>query len=370
MIILHTITRGAGGGTMGALQKSISFERNMGHEVWLASGNSLNSDVNHLHIRHLKREIGLLTDIRAFVELWRIVCRLSPDVIHSHESKAGALTRLLSFRFKSPVFVHTVHMATFHSKGNSLNGLIYSVIERILAKKTDYLIFVSPALKKIFDVKKIKSKTGAIIIRSRVDIEKFASRRMLRKEDHRRVTNQLEFPETSKIILSVGLLEPRKRPDFILDELSSMLTRDRNVFLVFLGEGTLRQNLELRASQLNVSSNVRFLGFRNDIEMWVAGADALVLASVFEGFPQIALQSAAAGTPMVATQLEEYSGSTILRVASSEQSFAEEVAKALDSTGYQTLLDLSELDYWRTDAIDAEHKILLDLLFECAKGRK
>jgi len=370
MIILHTITRGSGGGSMRALQKSISFERKLGHEVWIASGNRNNSDVNHLYVRHLKREISFFADTRAFLELRKIVATVNPDIVHSHESKAGALTRLLSFIFKTPVYVHTVHMATFHSKDKSFRGIIYSMIERVLAKKTDFLIFVSPALRNIFEAKKIRPLVSSLVIRSRVDIEKFAARRALKKQDHRNVTTQLGLPESSKIILFVGLLEPRKRPDFIINELASLLAEDSSIFLIFLGDGELRPHLERRAIELRISSKIRFLGSKSDVEIWVSGSDALVLASLFEGFPQIACQSAAAGTPIVATPLEEYMGSNILRIISSKESMAGEIVKVLSCSKSDLTSRNLELDEWDTKTIDEAHRILLDMVADNVRRRK
>jgi glycosyltransferase involved in cell wall biosynthesis len=261
-------------------------------------------------------------------------------------------------------------MATFHSKDKSLSGKFYSMIERILAKKTDFLIFVSPALKNIFEAKNIRPSMSSLVIRSRVDIEKFADRRELRKQDHRNVTARLGLPESSKIILFVGLLEPRKRPEFILNELASIVAEDRSIFLIFLGDGELRPYLERRAIELKISSKVRFLGSKSDVEIWVSGSDAVVLASVFEGFPQIALQSAAAGTPIVATNLEEYLGSTIFRIISSKESIADEIVKIINCSKSRVTTKNLELDEWNTKTIDGEHKILLELVADCVRRRK
>jgi len=367
MIILHTITRGSGGGTMRALEQSISYEREQGHEVWIASGNPHNADVNHLYVRYLKREINFLADMLSFLELRKIVAKINPDMIHSHESKAGVLTRLLCYIRKKPVYVHTVHMATFHSKSNSMSQIIFSWIERMMAKKTDFLVFVSPALRTIFESRNILPAKSALVIRSRVNIEKFRERRDLRSHDHRIFTDQLGLSESVKIILVVGLLEPRKRPQLILKELANVIAEDHSIFLVFLGEGQLRQHLERRAAELNISYKTRFLGFKSDIEKYVSGSDVIVIGSTFEGFPQIALQASAAGTPIVATNLEEYLGSSIFRIISSDESMAEVVLEVLTSSNSHLSTENPEIEHWNTKVIDGEHKILLDWVSECLR---
>jgi glycosyltransferase involved in cell wall biosynthesis len=64
------------------------------------------------------------------------------------------------------------------------------------------------------------------------------------------------------------------------------------------GDGPLRASLESTAP-----ANVRFLGLRHDLAQWMQAADAFVLASRYEGFPNVVLEAAAAGLPIVSTNV-------------------------------------------------------------------
>jgi glycosyltransferase involved in cell wall biosynthesis len=370
MKILHTITRGFGGGTMKALNQSIEYERLLGHEVWLCSGTLRKHESNFIHIPSLNREIGLFSDIRALMHLRLIIRDLKPDVVHSHESKAGVLTRMLSNRFKSVVFVHTIHMATFHSRKNSALQTLYSFIEKRMAKRTDVLIFVSSGLQNIYNLKRIQAKRFSSIIHSRVNLESFRSRIPLKVEDRKFVRSIVGTSPTSKIILCVGLLETRKRPILVLRDLADILKKENSCHLIFLGEGSLRSELEKIADKLDLSQKVHFVGFRQDVERWVAGSDLLVLASKFEGFPQIPIQAASLGIPTVAIRLEEY-GSTKLMHFVEEGGSMVPLVKSLIHPNASRFSDIpqDELQNWDTQSIDARHAELLETISFLRKAR-
>lgn len=71
--------------------------------------------------------------------------------------------------------------------------------------------------------------------------------------------------------------------------------------LVLLGDGPDRAALTAQAAALGCAERVTFLGFRDDAAAWIAGADALLLPSRWEGVPNAALEALALGTPVIGT---------------------------------------------------------------------
>jgi glycosyltransferase involved in cell wall biosynthesis len=65
----------------------------------------------------------------------------------------------------------------------------------------------------------------------------------------------------------------------------------------------MRAELERRARQFHVADRVRYLGLikHDDLNRYYSAADALVLASYREGWPNVVLEAMACGTPVVAT---------------------------------------------------------------------
>jgi glycosyltransferase involved in cell wall biosynthesis len=280
----------------------IRFERSLGHEVFLLTGSGVVKDEFEMKSRFLKREINPIFDVLAWYEIYRSVKHVNPDLIHTHESKAGILGRL-NLTGRHRVLAHTVHMATFSEKWFQFSPIanISQVLEYLASKRTDLMFFVGSELSSIYKKKKINGKVSSTVVRSFLDIESFvkASNRLRDKEI---VLDELLLPASTKIILSVGLLEKRKNHSFMIRSLAQLLESNDDVHLLFAGTGYLQKSLELLCKKLKVSQKVHFLGYRNDIPRLMNSADVLIHASRREGVPQVIVQAIASNVPVVSLQ--------------------------------------------------------------------
>lgn len=102
------------------------------------------------------------------------------------------------------------------------------------------------------------------------------------------------------IIVSVGRLKPHKGM-FELIEAFSMLKHEIDARLVILGEGDDRSRLEGLIDRLGLEDDIALLGFMDNPFSFMKHADLFVLASHFEGLPNVLIQALALGVPVVAT---------------------------------------------------------------------
>lgn len=108
------------------------------------------------------------------------------------------------------------------------------------------------------------------------------------------------FDADVPVLLGVGRLTDQK--DFTtLLQAFSRLTTDLDARLLVLGEGENRNQLERLATELDVSDTVAFPGFVDNPYKYIRAADLFVLSSRFEGMPNVLVEAAAIGTPIVAT---------------------------------------------------------------------
>ncbi len=102
-------------------------------------------------------------------------------------------------------------------------------------------------------------------------------------------------------LVSVGRLARQKGFDLLVPAIAQVRKRFPDVHLTILGDGPERAALEAQVRGLGLEDAVTFAGFTEKPLGAVGAADAFVLASRYEGFPNAALEAIACGTPIVLT---------------------------------------------------------------------
>ena len=114
---------------------------------------------------------------------------------------------------------------------------------------------------------------------------------------------ELGLPADAKIAIAVGRLAPQKRMADLIWSMQLLRQADPQAYLVVVGEGPLRANLEQYAREVEVTAHVRFLGHRSDAASLLHHADLVWLASEFEGMSNSLMEAMACGRPIVATAI-------------------------------------------------------------------
>jgi glycosyltransferase involved in cell wall biosynthesis len=104
----------------------------------------------------------------------------------------------------------------------------------------------------------------------------------------------------SFVWLAAGRLEPVKNYPALLDAFAQL---PPTALLVIAGTGPLEVELRRQCAHLSVESRVDFLGHEPNLLGWMQKADAVVLASLWEGLPTVLLEAGACGLAAVATDV-------------------------------------------------------------------
>jgi glycosyltransferase involved in cell wall biosynthesis len=111
-----------------------------------------------------------------------------------------------------------------------------------------------------------------------------------------------EFHRPARVLF-VGRLHRQKGVDVLLRAAAWIRERRPTASIRFdvVGDGPLREELFALATDLDVASEVRFLGYRDDVAPFLDRADAFVLPSRAEGISNALLEAMAVGLPVVAS---------------------------------------------------------------------
>jgi glycosyltransferase involved in cell wall biosynthesis len=356
--ILHVTTRMVDGGAPRNILFSIDWERRAGHEVHLAMGPEgipaqLPPGTTLKVIPHLSRAVRPDHDLRAYAELTSYIRQQHFDVVHTHYSKAGVLGRLAA-RGRAGAVVHTIHMASFGDGYARPLSWVFRAAERSCARFTDFFVAVGEDLKRLYLQAGVGREEQFTVIRSPMEIERFARVREFDDAQRQRLRAKFGVPAGIPIIAAAGLLEPRKRFGLIIEKLSPLLDSGE-AMLVIAGAGPEEASLRALARRYRTDA-VRFLGFIDNLEELFAVASVVVHASRVEGVPQVVVQALAAGLPVVATDVEGMG-----EAYASAVTLVDRKGDGLGRACLQTLraprsspVDPSVLKPWAASAVDAQ----------------
>ncbi|HEY7934760.1 MAG TPA: glycosyltransferase family 4 protein [Solirubrobacteraceae bacterium] len=247
--------------------------------------------VNHIKI-DLARPVTPLADMVALWKLIGVVAETSPDVIHAHSSKAGALTRLARvMRLRTPV-VYTPHGYSFASRfAQGIEQRAYREIERALALLASRVVCVCEAEARL-------ARSVGPDSRVRVVYNGIAPAQA-GPVDHR----MAQLSQVGPVVCAIALLRHEKGLQTLIDAMPGVLAGHPQTQLAIWGDGPTLDDLKAQAARLEVNHAVHFLGLCTDPLAALRGADVFVHPSWSEAFPYVILEAMSVGLPIVASDV-------------------------------------------------------------------
>lgn len=135
------------------------------------------------------------------------------------------------------------------------------------------------------------------ILKNGIDINDYIE---TEPNNRKNVLKELHLSEDTKVIGHVGRFSESKNQLFIIKVLKKLVEEDSRFVAILVGEGPLREKMEVEAEQLGLLGHIRFLGVRTDIPRLMNAFDVFLFPSLFEGFGIVMLEAQSSGTPCVA----------------------------------------------------------------------
>ena len=309
-------------GALELLQKDIATNLNdFGATVVLVNTNSdypkkkyqkyefIQKGISKVYFLDLAKNPNFFQILIGILKLKNILRKEKIDILET-SSESISILGMLSCLGTKTYHVLGIHKTYNRKRGhfNKIRELTFLFLTKL--RKRNYFYAVSNWTKKEWvDFSKTRERKIKVIFNScdfdfRIkNIEKFKKNFFLK----------YDIPLNSKLVLSVGRICYHKRQDFILDSLGPILKK-KNIYLIFVGEydldeiypenkGTLEKINHL-IKKFDINSNVRFLGFRNDVREIMSISELLVHATITEAFGLVLLEAMSLGLPIISTRVE------------------------------------------------------------------
>jgi L-malate glycosyltransferase len=112
------------------------------------------------------------------------------------------------------------------------------------------------------------------------------------------------MPLDAVVIGAVARLSPQKDPECLVRAMRHVVDRTRReVYLVWVGDGELTEDVRRLVSECGLEQRCRLLGLREDAKALMCAFDVVALTSRYEGLPYVLLEAMALGLPVVATDV-------------------------------------------------------------------
>ena len=239
-----------------------------------------------VELPHLSRGIAPVADRRAGHRLLQVLRAHRPDVVHTHTTKAGLVGRRAALRAGVPIVAHTFHGHVLQDYFGGLVSRWLQHLERTLAQKSDLLFAVSHSCASELAAAGVAARETFHVVPPAVAVPP-----PLPREEARA---RLQIPAAQWRVVAVGRLVPIKRIEHFVRMVAALPGCRGDVF----GDGPDRKALATLAARI-APDRVRLCAGDPAIASLLPAYDALILPSVREGCPLVAVEAFAARVPVV-----------------------------------------------------------------------
>lgn len=229
--------------------------------------------------------------LRAVREVESVLRAVVPDVLVTHGYKPDLVGWLAARRAGIP------QVAVAHGwTGATLRVRMNEAIDRLAMRRARRVVAVSRRQGE--RVREAGVHPGrVVVIHNAIDVSRFG-------DPDPAVRREMEslFPvRPERIVLAVGRLSPEKGFEDLVRAARTVADRLPGTGFLLVGDGPLRGRIEEAVRDHGLEERFALAGFRDDVDRLMAAADLFVQSSHTEGLPNVVLEAAACGTPIVAT---------------------------------------------------------------------
>jgi len=278
----------AGGAQRVALNIASEIDSNINVELILLDkiGEYLDIIPKHISIHNLSKKRIL----KSIIPLIKLLNKLNPDIIFSTLGHINIILLMIKpfINNKSQIWIREANMPSL-SIPNWDKSFIIKNLYKLLYPFADKLICSSNQMKKEFVNNYNISSDKVYVLYNPVKVN----------EIRLKAKNIIKKDIIGQHFVTVGSLDYQKGIDRLITYMNKI--KNKSSHLTIIGTGHLKNELQKMVDNYNLNDNVSLIGYCSNPYKWIAGADAFLLSSRWEGMPNVVLESLACSTDVIAT---------------------------------------------------------------------
>lgn len=215
-------------------------------------------------------------------ELKNIMKKNQYDIIHAHGNSNTLFLEMYSAK-RAEVDIRISHSHSTNTRYPVINLMLRHFFTRYY---THGIACSEEAGKWLFNDNKFN------ILKNGIDLDRYIFNKNIRKS-----TRKALNLDSNKLIGHIGNFSYAKNYDYLIDIFREIYNLDNSYRLLLIGDGKLRDKVEEKVKNLNLSSVVMFLGKTDKVSEYLQAIDIIIMPSRFEGLPLSLIEAQAAGIP-------------------------------------------------------------------------
>jgi glycosyltransferase involved in cell wall biosynthesis len=257
-----------------------------------------------VHSIPFKRQISVVSDIIALIELFVFLRKERPQIIHSITPKAGLISMLAAKMAGVPIRMHTFTGLIFPSKKRWLRHLLI-LMDRVLCLASTHVYPEGQGVKRDLLNYKITSKPLKVLANGNVngiDLDYFSCSQVSAHQKEQ-LKKQLGILPEDFVFVFVGRLVGDKGINELAHAFSQLENLNSKLLLVGPYESELDPLKPETLKLIVTNSDIISVGFQADVRPYFAISDCLVFPSYREGFPNVVMQAGAMELPSIVSDI-------------------------------------------------------------------
>ncbi|HWQ73954.1 MAG TPA: glycosyltransferase family 4 protein, partial [Syntrophomonas sp.] len=244
-------------------------------------------------LNSIRRNLSPIYDLITLVRLIRLMKKSDYNIAHFHNSKMGTLGRIAAKICGVPRIYYTMHGLNLNINTTGRIYPILSLIEKMIARFTTKVAFVSKYDMAIGIRNGWASEANACLIYNGI------SEAAVPEPPQ----NPTKATEHVPIIAFVARLAEPKVPEFAIRVSDKLLSAGYHHELMIIGDGPKMEECRSLIRSLGIEEYVSLLGKRRNVIELLSEADIFCLFSRWEGLPISVLEAMLCELPVVASDV-------------------------------------------------------------------